>query len=58
MLFRLYLDKSYDGGKVVLYERLLSFLNGRALMANVDKDDCDWTPSHPCILDVVFVNLC
>jgi hypothetical protein len=29
MLFRLFLDKGYEGGKAVFYERLLAFLNGK-----------------------------
>lgn len=36
-MFRLFLDKGFEGGKALLYERLLSFLNGKPLMANVDK---------------------
>lgn len=37
VVFRLFLDKGFEGGKALLYERLLSFLNGKPLMANVDK---------------------
>ena len=49
MVLKLILDKSYgEDGKAVLYERLLSFLNGKALMANVaNQADCDWAPCQP-----------
>jgi hypothetical protein len=47
MIFKLYLDRGFEGGKVMFYERLLAFLNQRPLMANVDGEDCDWTPAHP-----------
>ncbi len=49
MVLKLILDKSYgEDGKAVLYERLLSFLNGKALMANVTGEaDCDWSPCQP-----------
>lgn len=47
MLFKLLLDKNVENGKQILYERLLAFLNGKSLMANVDKDDCDWARLYP-----------
>jgi hypothetical protein len=47
MTFKLFLDKSFEGGKALLYERLLSFLNSKSLMSNVNPDDCDWIPAHP-----------
>lgn len=52
MVLKLILDKGYgkeEDGKAVLYERLLSFLNGKALMANVTGagEDCDWSPCQP-----------
>lgn len=46
-MFKLLMDKSYDGGKAVFYERLLPFLNGMPVMANVDPEDCDWAAVHP-----------